>query len=145
MNFIPKNLVEFFPVMGGLDFSMNVIENLTAEDLRPHSQIGFLKLASNRLTSIDGELFKYNLYLNHVDFSDNQIVHIGNGLVDNLKNLNYINFQRNSCINTYANGRVTVVELAKTLSCQCPPKPDYCSKFYSIDNWNCSLFLLLNF
>lgn len=127
LDFIPTNLGKIFPLLTDLHLSGNQIEKLTVEDMKQLPHLEVLSVYYNRLKSLDGDLFKYNLNLKFIDFSDNQIQHIGTGLLDNLKNLTRVYFNRNSCINTYAQSRAAVVELSKTLSCLCPPIPDYCS------------------
>lgn len=122
MPFIPKNLGEHFPSIRELDLIGNNIAKVTAEDLKQFSSLTILSICENRLTSIDGDLFKYNLRMQSIDFTGNQILQIGTGLVDNLKYLTNLHFYKNPCINKGATGRTAVLELASQLTVFCPPK-----------------------
>lgn len=73
------------------------------------------------LTSLDGDLFKFNPLLKYISLGNNKIQHIGQDLVTNLHDLEDLSLSGNICINRSAKTRADVVELAPQLSVLCPP------------------------
>lgn len=65
------------------------------------SSLEFLYLAYNKLTFIDGDLFKYNLNLKYVYFNDNPIRYIDPEFFTNLiilKNVQFVSFKSVNCM-----------------------------------------------
>lgn len=118
--FIPEGIDNFFNKLDIIKIDYSSLLSLSADDLRPFPRLLFLTLWSNRLISIDGDLFKHNPHLEYVSFADNQIQHIGHDLVTNLNNLTNLYFTSNVCIDRWASTRNAVLSLAPELSILCP-------------------------
>lgn len=80
-----------------------------------------LYISQNKLVSINGDLFAHTPRIQRLQFEENQIEHVGSGLLDDLEKLEYANFEGNPCISTLAQTPEGIVELKLQLSTKCPP------------------------
>lgn len=121
VKFVPQGIADFFKNLDTLRIYYSNVMSISASDLRPFPRLVNFQLEGNNLTSLDGDLFKYNLHLQIVSFSKNQIQQIGHDLVNNLNSLTELRFAENPCINQQAYDRAAVLKLAPQLSVLCPP------------------------
>lgn len=119
--FFPQGIVNFFKNLRALYFFETILQSISAEDLQPFPQLELLGLYMVNLTSLDGDLFKFNPLLKYISLGNNKIQHIGHDLVTNLNNLEDLSLFGNICINQSAKNRTAVAELAPQLSVLCPP------------------------
>lgn len=118
---IPRILGIAFPNLVLLGHVHGNLKNLSADDLKPFSDLQHLLLSSNQLKTLQGDLLKHNPKLSVINFSNNQIESVGLGLLDNLNRLASANFFNNYCINFHAKGESRVQELKQKLKSQCAP------------------------
>lgn len=118
---VPERIPTFFKNLDALQIGSTPLASISAKDLQPFPRLVYLEMWANNLTSIDGDLLRYNLHLQVVSFLLNRIKHIGHGLVTNLNSLTYLDFLGNICINQDATTRAHVLSLAPRLSVLCPP------------------------
>lgn len=86
--FMPTNLKRRFPDMKALQFEFNSLKHLDQHDMK---QFGLdLKIAIfffNELTALEGDLFKFNSNLKHIDFAMNPLKYIDPKLFENFKQM----------------------------------------------------------
>lgn len=120
LNRLPKGIEKFFPILAGLDWRLGSLTSLTSEDLKPFPKLQMILLGSNKLTSLDGDLFVYSPEMHYISFDNNLLESIGYGLLDDLNKLTNAYFNGNPCINV-ATPPQTIQELKVKLLDQCPP------------------------
>lgn len=102
---LPSNLADFFPNLKGIQLYSVEFAKISMEDLRPFPKLEFLNLATNLLTSLPGDLFKFNPNLKLLYVYSNDLVTVGQGVLDGLNFLANVDFTLNPCINL--NGQTT--------------------------------------
>lgn len=117
---LPKGIEKFFPILAGLDWRSGSLTSISSEDLQPFPQLQMILLGSNKLTSLDGDLFVYTPKMRYISFDDNLLQSIGFGLLDDLNKLTNAYFNGNPCISLAAPPQ-TIQELKVKLLGQCPP------------------------
>lgn len=121
LNRIPKGIEFFLPNLVFFAWVQGNLTSLKADDLEPFPNMQRLDVTSNKLASLDGDLFKHTLKLRDVYFNENLLEHIGFGLLDGLDSLNSVEFKQNPCIDTYAKMSAAIEQLKLKLPNQCPP------------------------
>lgn len=105
MNFIPTGIKIKFTNIDALLIISSELLSLNKENLREFgSALVFLDLGNNMLTFIDEDLFEYNPNMKVFSFHGNPIRYIEPGLfknVKNLKNCQWANFNRLSCMSQH--------------------------------------------
>lgn len=76
-------------------------------------------LTSSNLERIPGNFFANSKLLIYISFRDNKITQVGDGLLDELSNLNQVDFSGNECIDLRATGSLEVSALKEVLKSQC--------------------------
>lgn len=95
---------------------------ISTANLEPFPNLLRFLFYDNEITSIDGDLFQHNPLLRYVDFNVNQTQHVGNDLVKDLKDLEFLYFFSNPCVNSYAiNNQTAFMWLNDQLPVLCPP------------------------
>lgn len=107
---IPANLHQFFPNLIRIYLGNSNLKSLTADDLKHFGSLKVLDVWNNKLTSLPDDLFKFTPKLQRIFFAKNTLQHIGEGLLDGLKDLQHADFRHNHCINFWAQ---TVLEIQK--------------------------------
>lgn len=116
---VPNNIDEFFPNLKSLSIWHSNLMTITADDLKFPSLL-MIGIWNNPLLSLDGNLFASTPNLFWIDFSSNQIEHVGQDLLKNLNALIYANFINNPCISHLATSRDDVLRLNDQLPEACP-------------------------
>lgn len=122
LKFFPENLADIFPNLRSMNFINSNIASLTAENLRPFPELLTLYIWSNKLVSLDGDLFSHNLKLRRIDFDNNLLQHVGYNLLTYLTWLEVADFSNNPCIDVYARS-TEIRSLNALLPVRCPPLP----------------------
>lgn len=119
---IPQGIEKFFPNLVLINWSNGALKVISAKDLKPFTNLTSLNLFSNKITSLDGDLFKYTPELERISFSFNMIKHVDYHLLDNLfeRRQVQIYFLSNQCINSYAFDKDSLTKLKNELREKCP-------------------------
>lgn len=99
------------------------LKSISAADLEQFPNLVFLEVSGSPLTSLDGDLFKYNPNMRYIYLYQNQIQHVGLDLVKNLNNLQALYMHGNPCTHedTYTFDRKGTLKLNDELPLMCPP------------------------
>lgn len=119
---IPNNLNKFFPNVKVLEWNNSNLKSLSAEDLKQYPELITFSSYYNDIVTLESDVFKYNPKLQWIYFHKSNIQHVGEGLLDGLDELTFVNFERNPCINTYGRTPEQIKQLNKNLPIKCPMK-----------------------
>lgn len=132
VNFMPKRLGTFFAKVERLTISQSELKAIEKTDLAEFSELSYLDLSSNKLTSLDGDLFEFNPNLEQVNFDSNKLKNIGEDLLDNLHKLHRALFSNNDCLQVstdYGHGLETIrISIRESCPSIKDLKRKYCSK-----------------
>lgn len=122
LTFIPQGISSVFPNMIGLTFDNCPILNLIGTELNEYRNLEFWSWTNTQLENgrIPGNFFSLSPKLRMVDFWRSGVMHVGNGLLDNLNDLQNLMFQNNICINQAAMNPTAVREMIPELMRRCP-------------------------
>jgi hypothetical protein len=123
LSHMSTNIESFFPNLRGISWYSVNLRFISAEDLKPFPNIVTFAVTTNKLVTIDGDLFKYTPKLQWIVFANNLIEHVGENLLTDLKDLVHVHFGNNVCIAFMANTPEALVELKQMLPVKCPPAP----------------------
>lgn len=121
----PKRLGEFFPKLKVLKLEYSGLELIEQEDLKQFTDLRSLYLMNNKIETLGDGLFDYNPHLWNINFSDNEVKHVGTDILGSLDKLEFACFNRNKCVNLDYNqwpnssGRST---LETALNRDCKPR-----------------------
>lgn len=116
---MPKGLTNAFPNFIGLSLGLCPIETLNDDDLIGYPNLQMLALAISRVIRIPGNFFASNPHMRSIGFSNNQIKRVGEGLLDNLKDLEEAYFFE-PCINQWVSNPSEIPALIEALRHGCP-------------------------
>lgn len=119
-NKIPRNLEKFFPNLLGLVWDDGNLTTISANDLKPFPYLRVLSIASNHVTKLDGDLFKYSPRLRYIRFHTNFFEHLGQDLLTDLNDLEWVDFTKNPCISMSASTTEQFEELNRQMPIKCP-------------------------
>lgn len=71
--------------------------------------------------TLDGDLFQHTPKLQEIDFSLNELEHVGHNLLAGLASLTVVDFSANPCISEEAETPEGIQELNLQLPIKCPP------------------------
>lgn len=122
VGFIPHNVSEFFPILSYFAVYSTAITEFTRDSLKGLYKLREFDAHSNKIESIDGDIFADNPLLVSIRFNDNPIKHIAYRVFDHLTSLTTLHFTTTTCINSKADlNRTTTVKLIFQLEISCPP------------------------
>lgn len=116
----PRGVGNFFPDLLGISAFGGNIETITSDDLEPFPNLQLLNLRMQKLVTLEGDLLQNNLQLQWINFSDNLLEGVENGLLNGLNNLSIAFFNRNPCASLQAASREEMQNLQSQLSRDCP-------------------------
>lgn len=119
LQFAPTNVEQFFPNIIVIDLRDNNITTISNRHLLPFPNLKSLIMWQNKVTSVEGDLFKGINGMVHYSFSRNDVRHVGHEL--NLQANGGIYFSDNPCINQAADLPSQVASLKLNLLRNCPP------------------------
>lgn len=120
MQHFPVNIEKFFPDLALLIFPYNSLTNISNHHLAPFPYLECLDLHSNKITSVDSNLFYGLKSLIYIDLSYNNIMHVGQDFI--LPQVGTIDFQSNPCINKRTNGEYNAITHLRIMLLEnCPP------------------------
>lgn len=117
---IPKNIERFFPNLVAFRLINGDIQTVSSDDFEPFRNLLIIVLNSNKIVSLDSNLFQYTRSLRAVFFPRNLLQHVGHDLFTDLDDLSYAHFQNNTCVDFIAWDRAEVQEWNLKLPVSCP-------------------------
>lgn len=119
MTRLPNNIVNFFPNLVSIAWTSGSLAAISAEDLKPFPALRALDLGSNKISTLDGDLFTQTPNLVWIIFNTNFISSVGENLLANLNDLTNVFFENNVCIGSWADSYEGIQEIKHQLSTQC--------------------------
>jgi hypothetical protein len=120
LNDMPKGIENYFLNLKAIYIINSNLASISPSDL-PFPKLVYFFPQSNKISSVDGNLFVNNPKLIRIGFNNNEIQHVGRDLLTGLKDLKYVDFRVNPCINKEANTPEEIQELNRQLPISCPP------------------------
>lgn len=117
----PKGVGNFFPKLKAIRLLQSSLRELSANDLKPFSDLIYIRIYNNPLSVVDGDSFKFNKKLKLVDLDSNKIEHVGPNLLSHSKDLKEVKFENNICIDVNARTDEAIEALNQQLPIKCPP------------------------
>lgn len=118
---IPQGIAEFFSNLEALEWINGDIKTIDSSIFEPFTNLLHINLATNNIVELDGDLFQHSSRLRVIYFYNNQIYHVGLGLLTGLTDLTSANFRSNPCIDLWATTPEEMRELKNQLPIRCPP------------------------
>lgn len=125
-NRIPQNIEKHFPNLLGIAWDHGNLTSISAEDLKPFPYLRMISIGKNNVVKLDGNLFKYSPKIRYIRFHTNFFEHIGQDLLTDLTDLQWVDFGKNPCIDLSASTTVQFEELNTQLPIKCPPLAGEC-------------------
>lgn len=119
LEFLPLGIQKFFPNLEKISLIQTGLKIITSDDLKNFPKMKSLILRNNKLSEIDSKLFVFNKNIEEIDFSGNEIKHVGENFLKSLENLTKLDFSNNVCFNGTANNSVEVKRLKAKLNENC--------------------------
>lgn len=116
---LPKGVDRFFPFLTLYQWMNGNLSSIESADLKPFPDLEIILLPSNKLTSLEGNLFKYTPRIYNIGFQLNLLEKVGEGLLDDLNFLTIAHFYYNPCISFGAETPEAIQELKNKLRIQC--------------------------
>lgn len=121
INYLPKNIEQFFPNLKGITIRKSKLKTIRREDIARFHQLWFFWSWSNEIREIEGDLFENNRDVSHFSFYDNPVLNVGPNLLGPLNDVKEIHFSSGKCINKVALNPEQVQEMVTALAVNCPP------------------------
>lgn len=121
LNYIPRNIASFFINLRGLQLFRTNLISISSDDLMQFPNLLSLMSWHNELFTLDGDLFEHTERLQFIRFFNNSITNVGYEFLDDLDDLQRVNFQSNFCIDFDADTPVRIQQLKLQLLLQCTP------------------------
>lgn len=123
MIYFPQSIQATFKNLEVIYMNDGFLTKITQRDLQPFPKLKMLDLFENRLEVLEENLFKFNLELKSVWFSNNRIYEIHPEVFDHLVHLRYLHLSGNACVaRTAREGNKTEVsDLIREVKIGCAP------------------------
>ena len=103
LTFIPRGIENFFPNLQALGSFNTSISTLNGDELEPFTNLYWFRFVNiHGFERVPGNLFSSNPSMRHVDFSNNNIKHVGENFLNNNTNMIRLEFDNNYCVNQSA-------------------------------------------
>jgi Leucine-rich repeat (LRR) protein len=102
--YLPKHIDQHLPNLYQLDIKNSALIEITSADLKMFPNLKNLYIRENLIESLTPGLFAFNQKLQFVNFNDNKIKRIAEGIFDSVPEILSISIERNGCINYSAYG-----------------------------------------
>lgn len=116
---IPKNLASFFPNLKIIHI-IAPVSKISASDFKPFRNLVSFVAQYSKVTSLDGDLFRFTPNLQTFGFVYGDLENIGENLLSGLNQLKYVLFV-NKCINFVADTSEKIENLKQIMKVNCPP------------------------
>jgi hypothetical protein len=117
---IPKETSKTFPNLIGVNFKDFNILPLTGDELKDFPDFEWILIMDTNLERIPGNLFAENRYVKLMNFENNKIKRVGDGLLDKLYTPKVIKFLNNVCIHKRWSTPDLISDIKEVLKDQCP-------------------------
>lgn len=114
----PKGIENFFPNLEEFAWYSG-ISTIDSSTFKPFPELLRIGFGSNKIVSLDGNLFQYTRKLQEINFSRNKLEHVGHDLLKGLTAT--VLFGSNPCISARAYSIEEIQELNLLLPIRCPP------------------------
>jgi hypothetical protein len=111
-----EGIEKFFPNLKAINLYNTSLQTLSAVDLKAFSRLMYFGSWENTLVTIPGNLFQFTQSLRCVSFYNNSIESVGSDLLKNLEELQYVDFQYNSCGNGDASSKEAISQMKERLN-----------------------------
>lgn len=98
LDFVPQGMIKFFPNLVAIGLIYSGIRKLNGDELHEYPRLKMTTLSHGQLERISGNLFQKTPEMVIIVFFNNSIIHVGDNLLNNLENLDFVNFLFNACI-----------------------------------------------
>lgn len=115
----PRGFSTIFPNIFAFDFRGCAYNTLDGDELNEYPSLRFFRSLRTPIVRIPGIFFAATPKVEFIDFDNNRIEHVGEGLLDDLPHLTRVYF-RNRCLNMRALNRSEVQTLIEALRVHCP-------------------------
>lgn len=126
LTYFPRGIENFFPNLIAIFISHTNITAINGDELLPFPKLTHFQIAVNpHFERVPGNLFSNNPLLQVISFYKNNIKHVGEGIMNGLNSLRWIEFNRNYCINqlAYPKDVPTLVEFLRNNCTDIYPPP----------------------
>lgn len=120
---VPKGLLNFFPNKIALFIAHSHVVTLIGDELVEYPNLQWWAIGGTNVFRVPGNLFASNPQMRYIGFSLNQIEHVGDGFLDNLKYLEEV-FWYEPCIAHWAQNSSQIPALIEALRHECPDVTD---------------------
>lgn len=122
IHYLPENIYETYPKLASLIVTEAGLRRIRYEHLRQLEQLKVLDLQSNKIETLESNLFTDNSNLQDINLRNNKLHSISPTSFENLIQLREINFAKNECIDKayYFETLHTKSELRRDLTETCP-------------------------
>lgn len=119
---MPSSLEQYFPQLEVLQIWSCGLRSLTKNDIKVFEDLKEVSMSGNEIETLQSDLFAANPKVTKIDFSRNNLKHIGFNLLVPLENLMFVDFYQNFCINDGSRNRIGT--LVRNLRRNCKPTMD---------------------
>jgi hypothetical protein len=137
LKIIPKGFQKTFPNLVGILFVFCEVEALNGDELNDFPNLEYFVLTHSNVTRIPPNFFAHNLNLRLISIGMSPIEHVGEGLLDNLRNLDTTHFYNTKCIDKYAYTPVATAELIEVLYKNCTDIAPQCKRYKNLEEYVC--------
>lgn len=119
----PSEINNFFPNLKSIDIFDCKMEKICRDDIKDFQHLEKIKIESNNIKYLPGNLFEFSPKITHFSFADNNISKIGQQLLDPLDHLIDADFTRNKGLNYHYYKNITgnLEQLKKIIKEDCKP------------------------
>ncbi|CAG9810312.1 unnamed protein product [Chironomus riparius] len=131
INYFPHILSKKYQNLKMITFQDCKMKEVHQSDLKPFPNLVHFNVKLNEIEVIEQGLFDFNLNLEYISFSQNNIVHIDSNVFDSLSKLRWFFMDPDSCLtnsNSVSDSIEQVVEVIKIVKSNCTN-----SEFLSLD------------
>jgi hypothetical protein len=123
VDFIPQNLMNFFPNMKLLTISSCGLKTVSSTEMRQFGlNLEVLGFYENFIEEIASNLFQFNPNLRWIAFRGNKVRNVGFGVFRSTPNLVALEFENNVCISrSVVSNAPGMASLLTDLGVKCPP------------------------
>jgi hypothetical protein len=139
LQYIPTNLVDYFPNLKGMLFYEQKLLRLIASDLKPFPNLVGFYSRGGLFTSIEGDLFQHTKKIQRIDIQVGKLQNVGENILSGLNELTVAWFVAHPCIYYQAATPEQIQELKQKLLVLCPPLTSTTTISTTTSKSDCSL------
>lgn len=117
--YIPKGIEKFFPNLEMIFIYHAGLKEISSADLSPFPNLINVDFYFNEIENLPADLFSKNAKIEYIDFGQNKFSKVRKDLLKPLTNLKRAGFQKNVCINAFAQFSAGILALQNELNKLC--------------------------